>query len=113
MATELVHRVVLSTKKVVMLRDYKLKHNELAMRAVGNRAKDNQQLQGYLVQNELVKILLAEVDGKKPDAAEREDLDKLFTPTEFRQVLKAIEKITGGDEADVDPTIEVVSSGDK
>lgn len=106
---EMVHKVTLSTGKVVLIRDMKIKHQELAAQAVGNRHSDAQLAQGMAVQNELVKILLVSVDDK--EVRSHDNLDDLFSMGEYKQVLKAIEKIGGGDEGA--PLLEVVSSGSK
>lgn len=96
--TEVVHKVVLSSKKVVLLREMKIKYQELAMKAVGNQAKDNQMLAATMVQKELLKILIHSIDGKTPSPTEIEKLDDLFSYAEYMQLNQVLNKITGGDD---------------
>lgn len=109
MATETVHKVTLSSDKVVLIRDMKIKHQELAAKAVGSRHSDSPLAQGMAVQNELVKMLLVKVDDQ--DVKPHDTLDDLFTMGEYKQVLKVLEQLGGGDAGS--PLIEVVVSGSK
>lgn len=84
------HKVTLSSGKVVLLHEQKIKHTSLAIRAVGNRATGNSLLQQTMITEEMVKILLYSVDGKVPTPEEKEDLDSLFTTQEYTQVLTFI-----------------------
>ena len=54
---EMVHKVVLSTKKEVLLREMKIKFQNLALKAVGNRGGENNMLTASLMQQELLKII--------------------------------------------------------
>jgi hypothetical protein len=111
MKEEFVHKVTLSSKKVVLLRTPRISHMELATKAVGNRAKDNSLLQGVLVTKELLKILIAQVDGKDVSHNELTDLDSLFTISEYRQIQEVVQKLSGDDEGDGGPNVETISSG--
>ena len=101
-----------STGKVVILREYKIKHRELAIRAVGNRSGDNQFLFGELIQKEMAKILIETIDAKKLSANELEDMDSLFNPVEFSELGKAIGQVMGGNALSGEPVIEFVASGE-
>lgn len=94
---QLAHKVVLSTGREVLLREMKIKHQVLASKAIGNRAGDNQLLMATLMQCELLKLLIIEVDGKAPSSTEREDLDSLFSYPEFQQLQKVVGHLMGGD----------------
>lgn len=111
MAAEQVTKVTLSSGKVVLLRDFKIRHQELAAKAVGPRGSENQSYQNILMQNELIKILTVRVDAA--DVKPTDSLDDLFTMAEYQQICKVVMKLSGGDEASVAPLIEVVSSGAK
>lgn len=106
-------KIVLTSKKEVIMRPMRISDSELAAQAVGKKAGDNQILMQILLQKEIVKNLLLEIDGKKVTAAEREDLNELFTPAEYGQLLKVINKMSGGDDLGNEPVIEVVSFGAK
>lgn len=96
MAEQFVHKITLSSGKVVLLRDPKIKDQELATRAASALVKgDNAFAFGMAMQKEMLKLLLAQVGDKKPTATEAEDLDGLFTFGEYTQCLKAVAKIAG------------------
>lgn len=105
-------KVTLSTKKVVLLRDLKISDTEVAAQEVASRANGDANLLQLLMQKALVKNLLVQVDGRSIGAVEREDLDSLFKLGEYNQVMQAIKTMTGGDESEKKPLLEVVSIGD-
>lgn len=93
---EPVHKITLSTGKEVLLRDMKIKYQNLSLRAVGDKAGDNKALLGSMMQQELLKILLVQVDGKAPEKKELENLDSMFSYLEFGQLVRALDQIQGG-----------------
>ncbi len=105
--------VTLSTGKKVRLAELKIKHQNLALQAVGNKAKDNQALMGNMAQQELLKILLVDIDGKVPSQPDREDLDKLFNFQEYGQLLQVLQKVSGGSEQAGEPQIDFDNSGEQ
>jgi hypothetical protein len=106
-----VYKVTLGTGREVILREMKIKHQELAAKAVGSKAGDNQMLFVTMMQKELLKILLVEVDGKAVTGIQLEDLDSLFTYQEYGQLSRVMGKIMG-DESDMGKfQIELASSG--
>lgn len=109
-ATVQVHKVTLSTGKIVHLKDPKIRHQELAMKAIGDKAGSNQAYMGILIQKELVKILLYQVDGKKPSGIELENLDELFSLKEYSQLNSAVSQLigTGGEEGELQIESEFV-----
>lgn len=100
---QLVHKVILSSGKVVLLRDMKIKYKNQAAQIAGKKVKgDNQiHLQG-LMNDELLKLLVLSVDDKEISKTEIEDLDGLFSFLEFTQLTKAVTKISGWDEEEKD-----------
>jgi hypothetical protein len=110
MSEELVHKVTLSTGKVVLLKPMKIKYQNLAIQAVGKKAGDNQNLAGALIQTELLKILITQVDGKPLNPKEMEDLDSVFDYNEYQQLLKVLNKLAGG-EHEGELVTETVSIG--
>lgn len=104
-----VHKVTLGSGKVVLLREPKIKHQELALSAVAEKAGGNQMLAATLAQKELVKMLIVQVDGKAPNNQEKEDLDGLFSLREYGQLVQVLGKLTGDDLGNFQ--IEFVASG--
>lgn len=105
-------KVVLGTKKEVLLREPRIKDQELAMQAASSRTKDNPMLLVTLANREMLKILLIEVNGKSVPPKDREQLDNLFTLGEYNQLQQAIAQLTGGAEMGEFQT-EIVTSGGK
>jgi len=106
-----VYKVVLSSKKEIVLRQIKIKDQELAAKACGRHGDDNKIAMAIAMQKELLKILLVEVDGKTIKAVEKEDLDAILTYQEYMQLMGVMGKITDvGDLGNV-PEIEIMTSG--
>jgi hypothetical protein len=113
---QLVHKITLSTKKVVMLREPKIKHQELAQKAIGKRGSDDQMLYATLLQKELLKILLHSVDEKPVDQiklSSEDGLDDLFSFGEYTQLNQALSQIMGGASGEAMPTLELTIIGGK
>lgn len=98
-------KVTLGSGKVVHLREYKIKHQELATKAVGNRAGDNKWLFSSMLQKELIKLLIFAVNEKEVSAKDVEDLDSLFTPKEYKQLTLVVLKMAGEDEEMGEPQL--------
>lgn len=105
-----VFKVTLSSGKVVLLRELKIKHQELAAMAAAPKAAGDTTLFALLSQKELLKQLIVQVNGKPVKPAQLEDLDGLFSFVEFNQLNQALNKL-GGDDAGK-YQLEVVTSGD-
>lgn len=110
-----VHKVTLSTGKSVLLREFKMKQQELAIKATGNRAGSNEMLQKYYMQLELIKQLIVQVNDKDVDKNALEDLDNLFSPVEYNQIQQAVQQISGMGEENLTPKLEIITdySGSK
>ncbi len=106
-----VHKVVLSTKKTVVMRDLKIKHQELAAMAAGNRAKGNAYLHALLLQKEILKQIIVEIDGKPLKGIQLEDLDALFTFAEYTQLNKFLMKMMEAGEGEGEYQAELVTYG--
>lgn len=104
-------KVTLSTKKVVLLREMKISHQELAAQAVGNKAGDNQMLMALLMGKELVKMLVYSINDQKPTVLQLEKIDDLFTVAEYGQIQKVIQSLMGGDDSGK-AQLEIVNSGE-
>jgi hypothetical protein len=110
-----VFKVVLGSGKEVVLRDMQMKYEDMAIRAVGNRAGKSQELFQKLFGDELLKILIIEIDGKKLSGTDVEKLGDLLNYRELNQVRKVVHKITGvdpmGEEKEPEITTVASSSG--
>lgn len=104
-------KVVLGTKKVVLLRNPLIRDQEASMQIASARAKDNITLTLMLAQKELLKLLLLEVDGAKLSKAEIEQLDKYFTLGEYNQLLQVVAQLSGGGANQGEFQTEIVTSG--
>lgn len=99
MSEVFVHKVTLSTGKVVLVRDPKIRDQELATKAASNLVKgDNAFAYGMALQKEMLKMLLVKIDDHQPSAIQVEDLDSLFSYAEFMQLLKVVAKVAGLEE---------------
>lgn len=98
-------RVVLPSKRVAILRELKISDNQLAAKLVGNKAK-NQFEMALAMQSELIKLLLLQIDDKKLDHADKNNLDILLSVSEYSCLSKVIQKMSGGDESGEDPEME-------
>lgn len=88
-------KVTLSSGKVVLLLEMKMKYEEMAIRAVGKRSGDNEMLAGKMMQDELLKILLVEIDGKKLSGIEKESLESVLSYQDIIQLRKAVQEVMG------------------
>ena len=105
----MVHKVTLSTKKEVLLREFKIKHQRLAAQSAGGKSGDNMNVLGVTMAEEILKLLLVQINGVTPLASALEDLDSLFSYQEYSELSKVMGKLMGGDTPD--PKMEVVSFG--
>ena len=107
--SEMVHKVTLSSAKEVLLREFKIKHQRLAAQAAAGKAGDNPTVLGVIMAEEILKLLLVQIDGKPVETVKLEDLDSLFSYTDYNQLTQVIGSLMGG-EVDA-PKTEVVSYG--
>lgn len=104
-------KVVLSGGKEVLLREMKLKYQNLALQAIGPKGKDNQLLAGAMMVQELIKILVIKVDGQEIKKQQLETLDEVFSFKQIQQLQTVVGKMMGGDEEEGELTTEFVSIG--
>lgn len=109
----LVHKVTLGSGKIVLIKDPKIKHQEMAARAAGNTAKDSQLMQALSMKKELLKMLIVKIDDTEPTKVQLEDLDSLFTLREYGQLSAVLTKLMGGDDEDAlgNFQMEMVTTG--
>jgi hypothetical protein len=110
-----VYKVTLGTGKVVLLRELKIKHQEMAVMAASPRANGDQILLQLLAQKELLKQVVVKIDDRPVKPIELEDLDSLFTLGEYSQLNQVLGKISGGNTGPLGKPefqIELVPSGE-
>lgn len=100
----------MSSGKTAILRELKISHTEQAAQLVASKAKGNPDILQLLMQKALVGLLLVQVNDKDLSAAEKEDMDSLFTMSEYSQILYAIKKMSGGDDEGNDPRLEMITT---
>ena len=104
-------KVVLSGGKTVLLREMKLKYQNLALQAIGSKGKDNQLLAGAMMVQELIKILIIKVDDAEIKKTQLESLDEVFSFKQIQQLQSVVGKMMGGEEDEGELTTEFVSIG--
>lgn len=105
-------KVVLSTGKSVYLREMKVSDAEKAAQKVSRRADGDPLLMQVMMKGQMIKSLImkigenAEAVPRDLSAIEKEDLDSLFSITEYGQLVKTVGKVMGdedmGNEAQVE-----------
>lgn len=109
-----VSKFTLSSDKVIMLREPKIRDTEQVAQLAGRKAGENMAYLGVLMQKELFKLLLVAIDGKAVPAKEKDMLDELFSIKEWRECMKALVMVTGDDEeSGNDMTPEFTGFGSK
>lgn len=107
-------KVVLSSGKVVYLREMKISDNEKAAQKVSRRADGDPLVMQVMMNKAILQGLLAKVSATEAEAPrditaiEKEDMDALFKLSEFTQLLKVIAKISGVEDAGNEPKMEFV-----
>ncbi len=115
MAQSLV-KVVLSTGKVVLLRQMKVSDTEKAAQKVSRKCDGDPLLMQIMIKKVLVQNLLSKISESEATplrdvtAIEREDIDSLLTLSEYAQVMKVIGKISGEDELGNEARVEFVEA---
>lgn len=102
-------KATLTTGKTVLLHEMRVSHTEKAAKKVAQEAGENQALFQMLMQKALVQELLFKINDKVVTMSQRDDIDSLFTLPEYSQVLKVINKISGGDDSKGEAKVELVS----
>lgn len=106
-------KVVLSTNRAVFLRKMKISDSETAAQQCALRANGDPNVLQILMQKALVQLLIIKIQeqGGEPrtlSANEKEDMDSLFDTSEYGQILRVINHISGGSEGGKMPVMEMV-----
>lgn len=89
-------KVTCSTKKVVLLRQPEIEDQPKAAQAAANRVGETADKYSFslTMNQEMLKLLLVSVDGKKIKASQREHLGDLLSYVEFQEVMGVVGKLT-------------------
>lgn len=101
------YKVTMSCGTEVTLRPMKIKDYQNSAAIAGKQAAGNPALTSLLMQNEILKSLLLEKDGKVLGNAEKEDLDALFSIDQYHQLMSVVEGLLGKGQA---PKMEMISA---
>lgn len=104
--------IIPETEKVVILREPQISDQEMAAQSVGTKAGDSQFTYALMLNKEMLRLLIAEIDGVKVDAKALLNLDEHLTMQEYNRLSQVVSKITGLDSPLV-PKIESVDFGGK
>lgn len=108
-----VMKVTLGSKKVVLLRPLQIKHQDLAAQAASARiGNTGDTALGIAMQKELLKLLIVQVDGQAMKQSQLEDLDSVFSFSEYIQLCQVLQKIIGDQNEMGNFQIEFASSGE-
>lgn len=104
-------KATLSSEKVIVLREMKISDYQKAAEITGTKVQgQNQYAASIVMQNEILKALLEQVNDRTLSASEKEDLDSLFTHAEYQETIQVIQEFLGEVKA---PKVEMLTSGDK
>lgn len=107
---ELVNKVELSSGKVVLLRQFKIRHQRNAAKAVAGKSGGDANVMAMLIQEEILKNLIHSVDSEMIPANKKEDLDALFSYAEYQQLSMVLGQMMGADGGVMEaPKFEIVS----
>jgi hypothetical protein len=107
-----VYKVTLTTGKVILMREPKIEDTEKVAQIAGKKAgTENNAHLSILIQKEMLKLLLQNVNGKDLTLSEKEQLDKLLDFKEYQQALKVMGQLIGDDSGN-EPQIEFATTGE-
>lgn len=104
-----VHKLTLTTNKVVLVRDPNIGDEEIALGIAADKSGNNQMKASAGMAKELVRLLLLKIDDKMLSEAEKENLDALLSYTEYSQVRSYVQKVMGLDDPLAQVKVEMVS----
>ena len=116
MTTQLVHKVTLSTGKVIFLKEMTQGIEEKAIKSASFKTDaSNQMLVGYHTLDEVCKLLVAGVEkNKKQTRLTGNELELFFknmTYSETKQLRRVVGKLMGEEEGQEEATMEIVTGG--
>lgn len=101
MAETFVTKVTLSSKKIVLLREPKIKDQELAAKAAASQVGENSNTAlAMAMQKEMLKMLTVQIDGKDVKPVQLEDLDSVFNYRDYSELSKVVQQLMGYDGKD-------------
>lgn len=108
-----VSKFTLSSGKIIMLREPRIRDTETIAQLAGRKAGDNMAHLGILMQKELFKLLLVAINEKSVSPKEKDMLDDLFSIKEWRECMKALIMVTGDEEQGNEMIPEFTDFGNK
>ena len=96
MANDNRYKVELSTGKTVVLMEFKIKDKNLAAQAAAAQGVSGSgPAVDAIMQDEVLKIILESIGGKKLEPHEKENLDNLFSYSEYQELMVPIAEMLG------------------
>lgn len=93
-----VYKFVLSESKTIYLREPKIDDTEKCAQIAGKKAgSENQAYMAVILQKEMLKTLLVQVNDHKLSLSDKEQLDKFFSYKEYNMASKALQMVLGDD----------------
>jgi len=104
------YKITLDSDRTILIRPLTIGIKNQAVEATGIKAgpKASEMAFQNLLQDEILKLLLVEIDAKKISAAQREDLDALFSIDEYMQVMGVVAQMLQSSEKKKAPKVELV-----
>lgn len=97
-----VFKFVLNDQKTIYLREPKIDDTEKSAQIAGKKAGgDNQAYMAILLQKEMLKLLLVQVNETRLTLTDKEQLDKFLNFREYNQATKALQMVMGDDSGNV------------
>lgn len=107
-----VTKFVLNEKTTIYLREPRIDDTEKCAQIAGKKSGgENQAHLAILLQKEMLKSLLVQVNNKTLTMQEKEQMDKLLTYREYNMATKALQMVLGGDDVGNSLTPEFTTIG--
>lgn len=108
-----VTKFVLNEKTTIYLREPRIDDTEKSAQIAGKKAGgDNQAHLAILLQKEMLKTLLVQVNDKKLTLSDKEQLEKVLTYREYTMATKALQMVLGDGDEGKQLAPEFMSIGD-
>lgn len=90
--------------KVVVIRKMLIADQRTAARALGKGMNDAEMM--LAMQDEIIKMIIISIDGKKLKGVEKENLDKILEYSEYMQLMEPVKEMMGNVSA---PKVEIIT----
>jgi len=109
----MVTKVTLTSGKSVLVKEATVEDMEVATQIAGKIAGDNKAHLGMVIQKELLKRLIVQIDEKILGMSDKERITSMFSLKEYGQISGVVGEIAGMDDSEGKPQTELVTFGDK